>query len=58
MHFDNGSGTELFLALGVRWNFSHMSGVFWAALESGVPLPYTLSFMLLGFHPGLEEPLT
>lgn len=35
-----------------------MSGVFWAALESGVPLPYTLSFMLLGFHPGLEEPLT
>lgn len=49
---------EFFLTLGVRWNFSHMSGVFWATLESGVPLPYTLPFVLLKFHPGLEEPLT
>lgn len=58
IYFDNSSGMELFLALSVRWNFSHMSGVFWATLESGVPLPYTLPFMPLKFHPGLEEPLT
>lgn len=49
---------ELFLALGMGWNFSHMSGVFWATLESDVALPCTLPFLLLKFHPGLEEPLT